>query len=80
MEQVGTIRVLAFGALAQRLGWSEQAMALRPGDTVGTLRAQLALGSAAGLVRIAVNQAFATDEQGLAAGDEVALIPPVSGG
>ncbi len=74
------IRVLAFGALAQRLGWSEQVIALPPGDTVAALRARLRLESAAGHIRVAVNQVFATDEQRLAAGDEVALIPPVSGG
>lgn len=31
-------------------------------------------------MRLAVNQTFVTDEHLLRAGDEVALIPPVSGG
>ena len=30
--------------------------------------------------KIAVNQEFADDQQALEAGDEIALIPPVSGG
>ena len=33
-----------------------------------------------GIVRVAVNQEFANDDQPLHDGDEVALIPPVSGG
>lgn len=31
-------------------------------------------------MRLAVNQSFVTDDHVLCAGDEVALIPPVSGG
>lgn len=58
--------------------------ALDDGATVGTLRAQLQQAFPAipaGLnYAIAVKQQYATDEVILREGDEVALIPPVSGG
>jgi molybdopterin converting factor small subunit len=57
------------------------------GATAGELRAALAQAAreATGRAlpaacRLAVNQRFATDAQPIAAGDELALIPPVAGG
>jgi molybdopterin synthase sulfur carrier subunit len=34
----------------------------------------------AALVRVAVNQEFATPDRAVAAGDEIAIFPPVTGG
>ena len=49
--------------------------------TAGAVLAALgALGLPVGTCRLAVNQAFASPSLALAAGDELALIPPVSGG
>jgi len=53
--------------------------------TVAQLRDRLlerfpALHGAMGSIRFAVNEAFANDDNVLQSGDEVALIPPVSGG
>ena len=58
---------------------------LAAGADVAALRHTLlrqfeALGPALPTMRVAVNQSFATDKTVLSAGDEVALIPPVSGG
>ncbi len=53
--------------------------------TVADLRGLLAeryegLRKALGTIRFAVNEEFASDDVEIKAGDEVALIPPVSGG
>ena len=60
-------------------------VALPPGATVADLRRALAAArpELAGLLArsaVAVNHDFADDARALAAGDEVAVIPPVSGG
>ena len=61
------------------------ALELPEGSAVSNLRAALvecvpALTAILGVSIIAVNHEFAADVQTLAAGDEVAMIPPVSGG
>jgi molybdopterin synthase catalytic subunit len=58
---------------------------LEPGATVATLRARLAaefpaLGPFLPQARVAANLRFVPDEHVLGAGQEIALIPPVSGG
>ncbi len=83
------LRVLYFAWLRERMGVGEEALALPAGvTTVGGLaawlRARDPAGSAAfaepSTVRAAVNQVFAKPETQLAAGDEVAFFPPVTGG
>lgn len=66
-------------------GRSEERVALDAGATVGALWADLVsryprLAGYTGRLLYAVNQEFATPETALADGDEVAFIPPVSGG
>ena len=51
--------------------------------TPAALWLQLELGGGAALpstVRVAINQAFASPHQPLVAGDELAFLPPISGG
>ena len=51
--------------------------------TPAALWLQLELGDGAALpatVRVAINQAFASPHQPLVAGDELAFLPPISGG
>jgi molybdopterin converting factor subunit 1 len=79
------IVVRYFAAHRDITGRPEQTLALEPGATVGDLWALLVeqhprLAGYTGRLLFAVNQEFATPETPLADGDEVAFIPPVSGG
>ncbi len=78
------VRILSFGSLRELLS-AESSMELPAAATVGDLWLRLKA-SHAGLARyegslaIAVNQQFAVHDTLLKDGDEVALLPPVSGG
>ncbi len=80
------IRVLYFAAARDRAGGaSEERLTLDDGATVHALGDALvarhpALGGLRRHLRFAVNEAFVRGDAPLADGDEVALIPPVSGG
>lgn len=79
------MRVLLFAALREAAGTRELAVALPDGATVAELRAHLAAAypALAPLLPnsgIAVNQELAEPDTLVRPGDEVALIPPVSGG
>jgi molybdopterin converting factor subunit 1 len=86
------VRVLTFGVLRERLGGSEETVELKEGSTASELIEILrgrtsnpSRGSGAdeGLWRslaVAVNREYASREIILREGDEVALLPPVSGG
>jgi molybdopterin synthase sulfur carrier subunit len=86
---VGTLHLLYFAWLRERVGVGEERVAVPDGvATVGDLVAWLRGRSAghaaafavANRVRCAVNQEFAGPEARLAPGDEVAFFPPVTGG
>jgi molybdopterin synthase catalytic subunit len=73
-----TVRVRLFAAIRERAGWSER-------DFDGIARVAdvwpaLNLGQEPAGLLYAVNREYADRERPLADGDEVALIPPVSGG
>ena len=78
--------MLYFAAVRDALGKNEEELDLPKGvDTVGTLAAHLerlhpALSGRLAAVRFAVNEEFAANEAALAAGDTIAVIPPVAGG
>jgi molybdopterin synthase catalytic subunit len=81
------VRVLPFGVLKDRLGASASTMELPEGSTVADLLESLKSGPGTRLtpealqgIAVAVNAEFATAAQVLSAGDEVGLLPPVSGG
>jgi molybdopterin converting factor subunit 1 len=79
------IAVKLFAAGRQLAGTGETSVELGPGSTVGDLRRALAErhASLAPLVAkslVAVNAEYADDATAISAGDEAALIPPVSGG
>jgi molybdopterin converting factor subunit 1 len=85
----GTLRLLWFAWLRERVGTAEELVALPPevrtvGDLVAWLRARSpghdAAFAAGATIRCAVNQHFAGLEAPVAAGDEVAFFPPVTGG
>ena len=79
-----SIDVLLFASYADLFGAHSLAVDLPPGSTVADLVAQIR--SRPGAERlpasplVAVNQHYASPSSLIAAGDEVALIPPVAGG
>jgi molybdopterin synthase catalytic subunit len=77
------IQVLPFGLLKDWLGVSAAAIELPEGATVADLLARLCESRPAGLLRgiaVSVNAEYATADYLLHEGDEVGLLPPVSGG
>ena len=74
-----------FAAYRERVGRSETTLDMPEGATVGVLAEEMVrmypglIGDAARLV-VAVNQEYRDHLYTLRDGDEVALIPPVSGG
>jgi MoaE-MoaD fusion protein len=72
------IRVRLFAGLRERAGWSERE--LEGVARVGDVWAALELGEEPQGLLYAVNRQYAAPATALADGDEVALIPPVSGG
>jgi molybdopterin synthase sulfur carrier subunit len=85
----GTLHILYFAWLRERVGLAEERIALPAGvATVGGLvdwLRQRSPGHAAAFaltrtVRCAVNQEFADPAAKLSPGDEIAFFPPVTGG
>jgi molybdopterin synthase sulfur carrier subunit len=83
------VRILYFAWLRERAGLAEETVVLPKNvDTVGALMSWLGARDAglaeafaiSRLVRAAVNQQFASLDTHIAAGDEIALFPPVTGG
>ena len=73
-----TVTVKLFAALRERAGWSERE--LEGVQRVGDVWPALGLGEEPPGLLYAVNRAYADRDRALDDGDEVALIPPVSGG
>lgn len=79
-----TVHIMAFGIAKEIFGSASVVMEVRDGCSVQTLKQDLQ-GKYPGLAQlssflIAVNNQYATGEQQLAPEDEIAVIPPVSGG
>ncbi len=74
------VRIRLFAGLRQRAGASEVALELPDGARVADALAQLQHVTGDVPVVMAVNQEYADEQLPLASGDELALIPPVSGG
>ena len=73
-----TVRVRLFAGLRERAGWAERE--LDGVARVSDVWPALGLGEEPPGLLYAVNQEYAERDRELAEGDEVALIPPVSGG
>jgi molybdopterin synthase catalytic subunit/molybdopterin converting factor small subunit len=71
------VTVRLFAGLRERAGWSQREV---DAATVGDIWGALELGAEPAGLLYAVNKEYATPDRALADGDEVALIPPVSGG
>ena len=74
------VTVRLFAALRERAGTGRRELELPQGATAGDVFAALAIGSEPPGLAYAVNQEYAERSAVLAEGDEIALIPPVSGG
>jgi MoaE-MoaD fusion protein len=71
------VTVRLFAGLRERAGWGEREI---EAATVANVWPALGLGSEPAGLLYAVNQEYAERDRQLAEGDEVAVIPPVSGG
>jgi molybdopterin converting factor subunit 1 len=78
------VTVLLFASYADSIGKAEIELALPPGSTVRDAVRQLSTLPGADRVPptplVAVNERYASLDRELAAGDELAIIPPVAGG
>jgi molybdopterin converting factor subunit 1 len=74
------VRIRLFAALRERAGAGEIELELPDGARVSDALAELAPLTDGVPVVMAVNQEYAAAEAELSSGDELALIPPVSGG
>ncbi len=79
------VRVLSFGILRERLGLSEEFLDVAEGATAGDATSLLSrrhgdLSAGVASLRLAVNLEYVGPSHVLSDGDEVAVIPPVSGG
>ena len=74
------VAVRLFAGLRERAGARERELDLPDGSTVADVWPALGLGEEPSGLLYAVNRSYVERTQALAAGDEVALIPPVSGG
>ena len=90
-----TVKVRLFASLREAAGWGEQSVRIEAWEaTPLDLWRQLGLGALSpvegidppggdvlpGGVRVAINQQFASPQAPLAAGDELAFLPPITGG
>jgi molybdopterin converting factor small subunit len=75
------VRVIAFGPLAEQLGGKEHDFEIPPSSSVRFLIEEIGIEMwlSHGL-SISVNGNKVGEDEPLVAGDEVALLPPVSGG
>jgi molybdopterin synthase catalytic subunit len=74
------VRVRLFAALRERAGSGSVEVELPDGAVVGDVWPALGLGDEPAGLLFARNRGYADRDEALAAGDEVAVIPPVSGG
>jgi molybdopterin converting factor subunit 1 len=79
------VRLRFFAAAREAIGQTATTLEMPPGSTVGDVRARLraehpAFAALPPAMMVSVNLEYRPPEFGLSEGDEVAFIPPVSGG
>jgi molybdopterin converting factor subunit 1 len=79
------VRVLYFGIVRERIGVREETLDLPASSSVEDLLRTLAerhaaFGAGVASLRVAVNEEYVDSTAALSDNDEVAIIPPVSGG
>jgi molybdopterin synthase catalytic subunit/molybdopterin converting factor small subunit len=78
--QAMQVRIRLFAGLRERAGTGARTLDLAEGATLGDVWPALGLGDEPAGLLYAVNKRYADGDAALTDGDEVALIPPVSGG
>ena len=78
----GELRVRLFAGLREEAGWQERSLVHQSGMTAAAVWTLLNLGGTAppATVRVAINHEFAALDTPLGSGDELAFLPPISGG
>jgi len=76
----GSIRIRLFASLREQAGWAERQWPLEHPTTAEELWRTLKLPGTMDAVRVAINQRFASANTPLQNGDELAFLPPISGG
>ena len=78
------VHVLLFASLREQAGWQERKYIfneIKQADiTPRRLWQELEMNGSLSAVRIAINQQFADADTQLQGGDEVAFLPPITGG
>jgi molybdopterin synthase catalytic subunit/molybdopterin converting factor small subunit len=74
------VRVKLFAALRERAGWAERELELPDDARIADVWGELDLGAQPRGLLYALNKGYADRSTKLSEGDELALIPPVSGG
>ena len=74
------VRLLAFAHTREQLGFDERLVECLAADTPRTLLARLAPGFSPAGLRVAVDCEYRDWDAPLGSAEEVAIIPPVSGG
>ncbi|AKN61543.1 MULTISPECIES: MoaD/ThiS family protein [unclassified Synechococcus] len=81
-SQERSIHVLLFASLRDQAGWAEQLLTLpdREVVTAEDIWTQLHLGPRPAAVQIAINQQLVAPMTSVHSGDEIAFLPPFTGG
>ena len=74
------VTIKLFAGLRERAGWSTRELELADGARIGDVWAELDLGAQPKGLLYALNKGYADKSTELSDADELALIPPVSGG
>jgi molybdopterin converting factor subunit 1 len=79
------VKVLLFASLREAVGASQSALEVEPGASVSDVWAGMAtifpsLVPHTGTAAFAINGAYAKPDERVSDGDEIAFLPPVSGG
>ena len=81
-SQERSFQVLLFASLRDQAGWTKQRVMLPDQDlvTAEDVWSQLQLGTRPASVQIAINRELVSPQTLVHAGDEVAFLPPFTGG
>ena len=81
-SQERSLHVLLFASLRDQAGWTKQWVMLPDQDivTAEDVWSQLQLGPRPASVQIAINQELVSPQTLVHAGDEIAFLPPFTGG